>query len=389
MGLLFAIWLVDPNALLRQAQEKIVDYLQRMPKYLCTQTIDRVFTQPDHPMRQSGCEGEPSKRSSVVINRDRLRLDVALASKGEVYSWVGENKFADRDLTEIVGEGAITSGAFAALLTSVFGTRAASFTYVGEQSHAGRKLLEFSYRVPQEKSDYHFGGSLTGYEGTALIDSANASLVRLVARTNRLPETTGACYATTTLDYGAPVRLKSSDLLLAKESRFEVVYPNGSGSDNHSVFTGCREFIGESKITYDVPPDAAAGERPVVVPAGSPAAPSPRTFPAGLQVKVYLEQGIETAYAAVGDPVRMKLDAPLRDGAKVLAPAGAHIKGRIIQLLQSPGGAMHATVKLGIKLESVEVAGAILPISATPAFFQRRIEHGQKFEGVLWTLETR
>ena len=55
-----------------------------------------------------------------MTTSDRLRLDVAMAAAVEMYSWVGEKRFNDRDLLDIVHEGAISNGSFAAFLTANF-----------------------------------------------------------------------------------------------------------------------------------------------------------------------------------------------------------------------------------------------------------------------------
>jgi hypothetical protein len=41
----------------------------------------------------------------ILPSSDRLRLDVTMASAVEMYSWVGESRFSDRDLLDIVHEG--------------------------------------------------------------------------------------------------------------------------------------------------------------------------------------------------------------------------------------------------------------------------------------------
>ena len=56
---------------------------------------------------------------------------VAKTSTSEMYAWVGQSRFDDRDLVNIVRDGTISTGSFAAFLTSIFRTEDAIFTHNG------------------------------------------------------------------------------------------------------------------------------------------------------------------------------------------------------------------------------------------------------------------
>jgi hypothetical protein len=288
----------DPMDLLRRVQAKVSDSIDRLPRYMCTETVDRAKYQADG-VRGSACD-EGVKRKLHLMTSDRLRLDVAMAAADEMYSWVGESRFNDRDLFQIVREGAISTGSFAAFLTAIFRTEDASFTYNGDTTKDGRTLSEFGFQVPYEKSHYYFGEGIhrvtTAWDGTFLVDPNTASLVRLDVSTSQLPPETGACYATTGLDYGQ-VRLKGIDFLLPSASVLKILNVSGGQSENRTTFSNCHEFLGESKIVYDDPPDAPIGD------AGAPA-PRTGTSPAGLHFRVALTQGLDTATWAAGDSIK-------------------------------------------------------------------------------------
>src|SRR5215471_604754 len=72
------------------------------------------------------------------------------AGGGEIYSWKGASQFDERDLDEWIPEGAIGTGPFAASLLSVFEPHRAAFTFEGERSMEGRRLLEYGFEVPVE-----------------------------------------------------------------------------------------------------------------------------------------------------------------------------------------------------------------------------------------------
>jgi hypothetical protein len=123
---------------------------------------------------------------------DRLRLDVAISgAAGEIYSWVGEDRFDDRDLFQLVSEGAVQTGSCSTFLSSIFSGSAASFSYNGDVVAGDSRLVEFGFQVPREKSNYLFGNRrahvTTAYEGTFLVDPKTGDLTRLVVRTSSFP----------------------------------------------------------------------------------------------------------------------------------------------------------------------------------------------------------
>ena len=350
----------DPANLLRLVQSKVADTLDRIPRYMCTQTIDRAQYEPHVYART--CDIDPTQPSAHLTSSDRLRLDVALTSTGEVYSWVGESRFDDRDLLDMVQDGAISTGNFATFLRVIFRTDDANFTYDGDSPENGRVLAEFGFRVPYEKSHYRFGkrpNAVTiGYDGTFLVDVKTGELVRLVVRTSRLPAETGACYSTTTMDY-APTRLSDKDILLfPTESRLRIANINGVEFENHTAFSACHEFLGESILTFDSPSDGLAS--------AAQQGPASHGFiiPSGLPFRVALTQGIDTAAAAAGDPIKAKLTTPIRRGSKVLVPAGAAVVCRLVRMRQFYGS--NPSVAIDIKLETVRVGSASVRITATP-----------------------
>src|SRR5271154_699695 len=92
----------DPVELLRRVQGKVSISIDRAPRYMCTETIDRSIYQSDGVERGvSFCDS--SKRSSKrLATSDRLRMDVGMAPALEMYSWVGENRFDNRELADMV-----------------------------------------------------------------------------------------------------------------------------------------------------------------------------------------------------------------------------------------------------------------------------------------------
>jgi len=356
----------DPGDLLLKVRGRVRDSIDRLPKYMCTQTIDRLQYEPAPGKQVSKCDDGPAQKDLRVTTSDRLRFDVGVTGAGEIYAWAGAKRFDDRSLFDLVREGSISNGIFASFLTAIFRTVDATFSYNGETTEDGRVLSEFGFRVPLEKSHYLFVGSnarvTTAYEGEIFVDPETSDLVRMVVRTSGLAPETGSCQATTTMDYGR-VHLEGGDFLLPTVAGTEVRDMNGTRSQNRTVFSNCHEFLGESTVTFDPPPDAGAATAP------SPARPAAK-LPAGLRFTVSTTQDIQTATAAAGDLIQAKLATAIRGASnQVLAPAGAEITARLVRIRQYFAGV--STVTLSLKLETIELGGVSVPLTARPNFALR------------------
>jgi hypothetical protein len=342
----------DSNALLAHIRARVMETIGRLPNYMCTETIDRLQFEPDSRLRIRSCEAAIQHHPKLrLASSDRLRLDVAVGTRTELYSWVGENRFEDRGLMAVVRYGPLSTGSFASFLNNIFGTDDATFSYTGESSLNGRRLAGFAFQVPLEKSEYNVhapgtGWVTTAYEGSFLADLQSFDLVRLIIRTGKLPSATGACQDVTTLDYGL-VRLNGAEFLLPSESRLRVKYENAIETENRTVYSACHEFRGESKLTFD-PPDPEASTTKAVA--------RSLVLPPGLSFTIALTRDIVTQTAAAGDSVPARLTTAIKDdSSEVLVPEGAEVICRIVRIQHffRPETAL----SLALRLETMSVRG--------------------------------
>ncbi|HXP86708.1 MAG TPA: hypothetical protein VN841_18400 [Bryobacteraceae bacterium] len=360
----------DPRDLLLRVRGNVTGTMERLPKYMCSLTIDRSQYAPSPIRTTPSCDELVSQQNKGqskprLLETDRLRLDVAIGAgaANEIYSWVGEARFDDRGLFDLVREGAAQTGAYSIFLSSIFSGSVASFSYNGDTAVDGRALVEFGFQVPLEKSNYVFGNRrehvTTAYEGTVLVDPKTDDLVRMVVRTSELPGDVGSCQATTTLDYHR-VHLNDSEFLLPREAQLDILNTDGSLWRNRTVYASCHEFLGESTLKFDEPgPESSAAA------AGKASTPRPLTLPAGLQFKLLFTQPIDTDTAAAGDRIKAKLNSVIRDGSSkvVLVPEGSEVTARIMRLEHFQGPP--SSVRMLVKLEAVNVGGRSIPFAAT------------------------
>ena len=101
--------------------------LAHQPNYTCVETIERAAR-----LKLTG-------KLKVI---DTLRLEVGLVDGRELFAWPGSKKFEDTDLTQMVTTGAIGNGNFGIHAQALFGSRSATFHYVGEEDFQGKKAIQ-------------------------------------------------------------------------------------------------------------------------------------------------------------------------------------------------------------------------------------------------------
>jgi hypothetical protein len=358
----------DPIEVLMRLRDKVLEHGARIPNHTCVETVQRDRYEPSTGRSNQSCDTLLARRKQSnfplrlrLDTTDRLRLDVAMTPEREIYSWAGASKFEEGDIDQIVPDGAMGTGPFAAHLLSVFEKRNPKFVYEGDIALAGRSLMEYSYSVPIEESHYrvkaHKEWIVTGYTGTLLVDPKTSELVRLTVRTDELPPASGDCEVDTALEYGT-VRLGGDDYLLPKVTRQRFIGHDGSEAENTITFSACREYQAESSVTFGGErgtPGAIQGSTPSAVP----------ELPTGLPVTVELASTIYGDRAAAGDRIEGRLSKPIRNARqKTLVPEGSVVHGRLMRVETRHSAPPQLTVAL--RWESLEIDGVKLPVSLLP-----------------------
>jgi hypothetical protein len=336
LALAFAQQPPDPDRLLARAQVILANAAAAVPKYTCTQTVDRSYFRQ---VRQT-----PRTCDAIVANQrngrsrlsltatDRLRFDVEVTDGGhEIYAWPGAARIEVEKVEDMAGGGSLGTGPFGPFLLDIFSNPAVQFQYLSQRTDAGVSLFEYRYRVPLVGSHYRVQAGViwrtTGYDGTFRLDPGSAELKQLTVRTLELPADTASCEATTIMDFDR-LRIGEGEYLIPRQTRLQVIGRDAGFTENATVYTGCREFRGESAVRFDgAAPLPDTGSKPSVL-------VRPPRLPAGLPMMVVLDTEIDTSRAAAGDPVSAKVGKAVVDPAtkRVLVPAGFTIHGRITHL---------------------------------------------------------
>jgi hypothetical protein len=364
---------VDPQDLYHRVRDRVLADIVHLPNYTCVQTVTRRVYAP-HP---AGTRGAALQACSQIIadrakrqgdlpleSWDRLRLDVGIADKHEVYSWVGASRFAEAGIQELAGGGQTNTGDFASTLFSVFSDHP-SMRFQGETQVDGRRVFEYTYETPVETSHYQVrfivGKLTTAYHGSVFLDPETADVVRVTTVSEELPLAIGYCQVSRDLKY-ARVRIGPSDALLPREAQALAIDREGGERLNVNSYAQCREYLGESVVRFDDADNGAASPDAVADQRGS----QPAAIPSGLKFDCRIVTPLDSENSAAGDPVEAVLRSPIRDfRGRVLAPRGAHIHGRLTRFLQrSATETEKASYEIAMRFSSIEFGKTQVPFAA-------------------------
>lgn len=338
----------SPQAVLHRAVLRARAHFDGLSNYTCTEEIRRRYCRRPKSAgheRCAACEDDPS---TFLARTDRVRVEVGISRRGDVYSWPGETGFSTSDLHSLVGGGTTTVGEFGSFAISVLLTDADPDEF--RVTEGG-----FSFRVPLPNSHFAIRGGgladyLTAYRGTFRIDEATGDLRELEVIVDEPPEETGLRKVVITGEYRD---------LRPIHSRTVVIGSDGDVASTDTTYSGCRIFGAESKI---LAADALEIKPTPTVPHAD------RKFPVGLDVDIALNDPIDSTDRSTGDRIEGRLLRELRDAdGGFIAPAGTIVEGRIMRL-ERRYCPSHNFV-LGLKFERLLLNGEHIPLPLEPPEF--------------------
>ena len=305
-----AVALAQPGPpTLADVKKKVLGELSALPDYTCTETLE----QWQRPAR--------SKKFEMV---ERFRVDVAFVGGAEVFGWPGGEKLGEEDLTRLVG-GNVANGDFALLAHSLFTSGDATFRFVREELREGRPSLRYEYSIPAGDSGWDLLAgrqrAVVGHHGTFWVDRKRLDLVELDATADRIPGPLRVKKLERVLQY-ARGRIGSADVPLPQLAVLAATRRNGDGVKTEVRFRNCHQYAVDTIVRFDQPDAAHAGS----------GVSTPVVLPEEFDVELTLEGELDSDTAAVGDPVRARLQGDIRRGREIVLPKGAVVRGRITQL---------------------------------------------------------
>jgi hypothetical protein len=319
--------------------------LQRLPNYTCHQTIERS-RRPN-----------PKRRFELV---DALRLEVAYVDGKELFSWPGAGKFEDQEISSIVGGGTIGNGSFALHARSVFLSSVPTYHYEGESMDSSRegarRVHTFRYEVPQFLSGYRIkvgpSEAIVGYSGTFTIDASTLDLIRLEVNAASIPPHLNLS-STQDVMYYRRVSIGAERFLLPESSVLVMIDLKGGENRNRTRFHSCRQYSGESVISFEDAPEPAAA-------VGEAGSPRPADLEKGQWIELRLQSSIRFGETPTGEPVVALLGADAKRRGKVLLKKGTLFHGRVKSIHQV--GGRTPGIAVAIEVFEYELGGARWPV---------------------------
>lgn len=302
---------------------------EKLPNFTCTLATERS-------RRLS------ARRKFEII--DNLRLEVGYIDGRELYAWPGSKRFDDRDLADMVSkDGAIGTGDFAIHAKSILLSGRTELKFAGEETIDGRRVDRWNFHYPMATSQYMVRVTplegMVGYSGSLLADSGNRDLLRVEMVINEIPSHLPLKVGYKNITYQR-VRIGESSFLLPKDSDLTLVHTDGSEARNRTSFATCRQFAGESTVTFEDPPPEASSKAPTIV----------WTLPEGLMIQLKPTAEVDFRNAAVGDQIRFTVAKDAVSAKQTWLPAGASVEGRITASECSDSPVLHCFAL--IRLES-------------------------------------
>jgi hypothetical protein len=359
---------LDPARVLAQVREKVRATMKNIPKYACTQTIDRSYYAPArHQHGAVPCEQVSGEKDLRLVSTDRLRLEVAEGKEGEIHSWPGAGSFDLTEIDQIVDRGPFGTGSFGGYLLDIFDNGAAHFDYRGEETRGDKRVLVYAYSVARADSHYEIrtysSWTPTAIGGTFEVDPESLEILRLKLETPLLPVETQLCHANSILDLHR-VPIGDGSFLLPRESELHLILRNGQEGKNTTAFSGCREYQAHSAVRFDDARFDAPSESTAKASGAAPKRALPPTRRYELELKI--NQSIDSDEAAAGDPITATVvhDVHPFQSKDVVIPAGAVAHGRVSRIEHHFLPTEY--VVIGIAFQSLEIDGETVPFTARP-----------------------
>lgn len=356
---------LDSKALLETVRSKILRNAKAVPRYVCRQEIERRDFELahdkkaplpyDHPAQM--CEllsaQEPGKSPRLkLMDSDRAKLDVMLATGTELFAWPGERRFDVKTPTDLIGGGFSGNGDFAGFLIDVFAPQQASFHYEGS---CPANCVRFSYEIAPEVSRYTISTvhdhATVGFHGTFDVDPRSADLLQMTVIANDLQKWLGAvCETRTRMTYR--VNTDVGVFLVPQSSESEFLATDGSYSVNRVSYLGCRRYSAESVLSFA---EDAVGAN------SNPPPKPPALPPSGTSLRLRFTSKIDSESSFAGDTVSATLDRPLRDTEGGDIPAGTSLRGHVAQLKKLYG--TRPEVVIALRFDTIVLHDVPVPIA--------------------------
>jgi hypothetical protein len=233
----------NPEEILARVRTSMLKHLEQLPNYTCHEVIDRAVR----------------PRTGSFQHMDRVELEVAFTGHGELFATAADGQFQDQPVFNLVPSGTMASSPMGSHVDGLFATDMAEFKFAGETKRDGHKTFRFDFHVPQEKSQYlvrhNSVEAIVAFKGSIWVDTETLDLVRVELKTEHIPPRVGVTAVEEAMRYDS-MHIGNTDFSLPQHSQLMTVDDTGFYSMNDVRLENCREYVGQSQITFGAPQPA-------------------------------------------------------------------------------------------------------------------------------------
>ena len=257
---------------LHEVREYALSYSKNLPDFICTEVTRRYGALPPGT-RGWGSAGDDPRWQAL----DTLTKRLSYFNQREEYKTILHNSTPVSEQTKSVG-GAESFGDFGTMLREIFEPSSeARFEWDHWGTLRGQRVMEFAFRVNQERSQYSIVVDnsrhiIVGYKGTIAVDPTTHAIMRIVVEAENIPSDFPVKSTKDILDYEYQ-DISGQTFLLPLKSTM-----TGNMGDylskNDKEFRIYRKYSADAVIKYDTnveTPPPLDENKPQTTPAPPPA----------------------------------------------------------------------------------------------------------------------
>jgi hypothetical protein len=239
----------EQAALITEAREYALSYSKTLPDFICTQ-VTRRYAAAAPGTRYAGSAGSDPSWYPL----DTLTLKLSYFEQKEDYKLILINNSVTTQDYKTLG-GATSTGDFGSMMKEIFEPASqARFEWDHWGTLRGRRVMAFSYRVPQSHSQWHINYDrkldlVPAYRGLVYIDKETRQITRVTLEAIDIPASFPVKRADTILDYDFQELSGRTFLLPLKAST--IMAADDYMTKNDAEFRVYRKYSAESDIKFD------------------------------------------------------------------------------------------------------------------------------------------
>lgn len=239
----------EQAAVITEVREYALNYSKTLPDFICTQ-VTRRFAAPAPGTKYGGAAGSEPTWYAL----DTLTIKLSYFEQKEDYKLILVNNTMTTQDYKTLG-GSTTTGDFGSMMREIFEPATqAHFEWDHWGTLRGRRVLAFSYRVAQSRSQWHIVYDkkldiVPAYHGLVYVDKETHEVMRVTLEAEDIPAGFPIRRADTVLDYDYQ-QLSGKTFLLPLKST-TIMAASDYMTKNDEEFRVYRKYSAESDIKFD------------------------------------------------------------------------------------------------------------------------------------------